>query len=102
MASDEGEGEVWSSYHGGEDVLVEGGRHPQLVSLQKSRRNAKHPPWKRATVYLKRNHRSNLITAWKPWLPSPGRVSDERRFREMITMAACSQVKRHLNWAEFS
>lgn len=40
MASDEGEGEVWSSYHGGEDVLVEGGRHPQLVSLQKSRRNA--------------------------------------------------------------
>lgn len=53
MASDEGEGEVWSSYHGGEDVLVEGGRHPQLVSLQKSRRNAKHPPWKRASLFKK-------------------------------------------------
>ncbi len=31
------EDEVWGSYHGGEDVLIEGWRHPQLVRLQVTR-----------------------------------------------------------------
>ena len=33
------------SYHGGEDVLVEGRRHSQLSGLKVNKQAEGHPPW---------------------------------------------------------
>lgn len=64
--------EVWSSYHGREDVLVEGWHHPQLVRLQghQKRRRRKNVSvlwaWTWVTVYKKKFYNSPCtVSCWR-------------------------------------